>query len=174
MPTATLRSDSTNKISEKTVTLQNLNAARRYAQQLKDVINRSGTWESRFGNTEDSAALDQIPYLMAVSMAKVLDPGSVARESEVESTKKYMIPLGAFADADKAKASIDRLLNDLNTRAKDLGLEAPQVPGEAPAAPAAATASPGEPVKVSSKAEEDRLPSGTLFVDDSGETKRKP
>jgi hypothetical protein len=162
--------DSANKISDKTVTLQNLNAARRYAQQLKEVIDRSGTWESRMGSRQDAAALEQIPYLMAISMAKILDPGSVAREGEVDAAKKYLIPLGAFANADVAKASIDRLVTDLDTRAKDLGLEAPQVPGEsaAPAAPA------DGPARVSTKAQYDALPPGTLYVDDSGKPKRKP
>jgi hypothetical protein len=156
--------ESATKISDKTVTLQNLKAARRYAQELKDAIDRSGTWESRFGNAQDAALLEQNPYLLAISMAKVLDPGSVAREGEVNATKKFMVPLGMTADDTVAKNAIDRLVNDLNTRAVDLGLEAP----------AGGPSLPPGVERVRSEAEFNALPSGTLFLDDSGEVKRKP
>jgi hypothetical protein len=78
-----------------------------------------------------------------------------------------MVPLGMTADDTVAKNAIDRLVNDLNTRAVDLGLEAPTTaPGEAPA--------PAGPPTVNSQAEYSALPSGALYVDGSGKTKRKP
>lgn len=156
--------ESATKISDKTVAQQNLDAANRYADQLTEVIDRSGTYETRFFNAEDSAALEQIPYLMAISMAKILDPGSVAREGEVAAAKKFLVPLGATASPAVAKAAIARLKNDLAERAKGLGLTAGQ-----PANPAAST-----PVRIHSQEEYDAAPSGTLYVDDSGSVKRKP
>jgi hypothetical protein len=156
------------KISDKTVAQQNFDAATRYADELTKIIDRSDTYETRFGNTADSAALEQIPYLMAISMAKILDPGSVAREGEVAAAKKYLVPLGPMADANVAKAAIARLKNDLAERAKGLGLNTGQPAGQA-ATPAAPDA-----VRVSSKEQYDTLPSGTVYIDDSGNQKRKP
>lgn len=133
------RPESAGRISDRTTTQQNLDAARRYAQQLKDAIARSGTWESRFGNTEDAAAFEQVPYLLAISLAKVLDPGSVAREGEVNAAKKFLIPLGMLASGDVATSAVDRLMRDLEERAAGLGLENP---GRNDGAPAAGAAEP--------------------------------
>jgi len=161
--------ESANKISEKTITLQNLNAARRYAKELKDAIARSGTYETRFGNADDAATLNQNPYLMAIAMAKVLDPGSVAREGEVNAAKKFLVPLGMTESSDVSLKSIDKLLNDLNIRAKDLGLETPEAQAAAPD-----QAGPGGPAMVSSQEQYQALPSGSIYIDGSGKLKRKP
>jgi hypothetical protein len=161
--------ESANKISEKTITLQNLNAARRYAKELKDAIARSGTYETRFGNTDDAATLNQNPYLMAIAMAKVLDPGSVAREGEVNAAKKFLVPLGMTESSDVSSKSIDKLLNDLNTRAKDLGLETPEAQAAAPG-----QSGPDGPAMISSQEQYQALPSGSTYIDGSGKLKRKP
>jgi hypothetical protein len=161
--------ESANKISEKVVTLQNLNAARRYAKELQTAIGRSGTWESRFGNTDDAATLNQNPYLMAIAMAKVLDPGSVAREGEVNAAKKFLVPLGMTESGEVSLKSIDKLLNDLNTRAKDLGLETPEAQAAAPG-----QAESEGPARVSSQEQYQALPSGSTYIDGSGKLKRKP
>ena len=124
--------ESAGKITEKQTTEANLKAARRYAQEIKATIDRSGTYESGiFGNPDDAATLQRDPYLLAIAMAKVLDPGSVAREGEVAAAQKYIIPMGAFASKATALSAIKQHLADLDLRANDLGLQAPgSAPGE--------------------------------------------
>lgn len=154
--------DSAGKITERQTTEANFKAARRYAQEMKDAIERSGTYESGvFGSPDDAATLQRNPYLMAIAMAKVLDPGSVAREGEVDAAKKFLVPLGAFASKDTSLASIQKHLADLDVRAADLGI---QPPGSIPDAP---------PPKITSQAEYDALPVGKKFIDSSGMVKTK-
>ena len=57
--------------------------AYRLADELEDTVKKYGNYE--ISNPQGSAALRQKPYFLAVSLAKALDPGSVARESEVKS-----------------------------------------------------------------------------------------
>lgn len=76
----------------------NTDVARNLLGQLKEVINRSGTYETRFGNEADSAVLDAVPYQLAITYAKIVDPSSVAREGEVAAAQKYLIKLGPTAD----------------------------------------------------------------------------
>lgn len=154
--------DSAGKITERQTTEANLKAARRYAQNIEKTIERSGTYESGiFGNPNDAATLQRDPYLLAIAMAKVLDPGSVAREGEVAAAQKYIIPMGAFASKDTALAAIKQHLADLDVRAADLGV---QPPGNTP---------PQGPQKISSQAEYDALPVGAQYIDSSGKTKEK-
>jgi hypothetical protein len=70
----------------------NLREAYRMADELENTVQKYGNYETV--DPEGSATLLQIPYLFAVSLAKVLDPGSVAREGEVEAAKKFAIPMG--------------------------------------------------------------------------------
>lgn len=70
----------------------NLREAYRMADELEKTVQKYGNYETV--DPEGSATLLQIPYLFAVSLAKVLDPGSVAREGEVEAAKKFAIPMG--------------------------------------------------------------------------------
>jgi len=70
----------------------NLREAYRMADELENTVKKYGNYETV--DPEGSATLLQIPYLFAVSLAKVLDPGSVAREGEVEAAKKFAIPMG--------------------------------------------------------------------------------
>jgi len=154
--------DSAGKISEKQTTEANLKAARRYAQNIENTIKRNGTYESGvFGNADDAATLARDPYLLAIAMAKVLDPGSVAREGEVAAAQKYIIPLGPTASKATALAAIKQHLADLDVRANDLGLQAP---GGVPEVP---------PPTISSQAEYDALPAGAKFIDDTGKVKVK-
>lgn len=134
------RPDAAGKISERTVTQANIEAARRYAQQLKDVIGRHGNYENSLtGDPNSLAAMKQIPYLLAISLAKVLDPGSVAREGEVAAAQKFLIPMGLLTKNSVSVAAIDRLMNDLETRTRDLGL------AETPAGPPGAAPQPAAP-----------------------------
>jgi hypothetical protein len=91
------------------------------------VIGRYGNYENSItGDPNSLAAMKQIPYLLAVSLAKVLDPGSVAREGEVAAAQKFLIPMGLLTKNSVSISAIDRLMNDLETRTRDLGLsEAP-------------------------------------------------
>jgi hypothetical protein len=96
---------------------QNAASAIRYANQLSDVIEKDGTWESAIlGNPESAAKLGQLPYQLAISYAKVVDPASVVRESEVEMVQKYMVPTGFFASEDKAKAAVKNFQEDIKEK----------------------------------------------------------
>jgi hypothetical protein len=66
----------------------NATDAYRLADELEDIVKKYGNYE--ISNPEGSAALRQKPYFLAVSLAKALDPGSVARESEVKSFMETM------------------------------------------------------------------------------------
>jgi len=70
----------------------NVREASRMADDMENAIRKYGNYETV--NPEGSAALGQLPYLFAVTLAKVIDPGSVAREGEVEAAKKFAIPMG--------------------------------------------------------------------------------
>ena len=70
----------------------NIREAYRMADELESTVKKYGNFETV--DPEGSAILNQIPYLFSVSLAKVLDPGSVAREGEVEAAKKFAIPMG--------------------------------------------------------------------------------
>jgi len=70
----------------------NIREAARMADELEVAVRKYGNYETV--NPERAAALGQLPYLFAVSLAKVIDPGSVAREGEVETAKKFAIPMG--------------------------------------------------------------------------------
>ena len=103
----------------------NLSSAKTGLDQLEETINRSGTWESRFGNPEDAARLGSLPYTLAIQTAKILDPASVAREGEVDAAKKYVIPIGIMTDKKTALAALAnhrKLLGDYEAkRAKAQG-----------------------------------------------------
>ena len=70
----------------------NIREAYRMADELENTVKKYGNFETV--DPEGSATMKQIPYLFAVSLAKVLDPGSVAREGEVEAARKFAIPMG--------------------------------------------------------------------------------
>ena len=70
----------------------NIREAARMADEMETAVKKYGNYETV--DPEGSAALGQLPYLFAVSLAKVIDPGSVAREGEVETAKKFAIPMG--------------------------------------------------------------------------------
>jgi len=70
----------------------NIREAYRMSDELENAVKKYGNFETM--DPEGSATMKQIPYLFAVSLAKVLDPGSVAREGEVEAARKFAIPMG--------------------------------------------------------------------------------
>lgn len=88
----------------------NIQVANKFIDQLKASVVRSGTWESSmFGNKEDAANLDGLPYKLAITYAKIVDPSSVAREGEVQAAQKYLINLGPTANKKMVLQQIDSM-----------------------------------------------------------------
>lgn len=96
---------------------QNSTAALRYADELEETINTYGTYEAY--NSTGSAKLAQLPYQMAIAYAKIVDPTSVAREGEVESAKKYLIPIGMGTRDETALAALRGFRKDIEERVKE-------------------------------------------------------
>lgn len=100
--------------------IQNIKEYQNQLKLLKDTINDYGTYESAvFGNAAASSALDQLPYKMAITYSKIVDPQSVAREGEVEAAKKYIVPLGMTANKKQALASIASQEKEITRRAEE-------------------------------------------------------
>lgn len=100
--------------------IQNIKEYQNQLQSLRNTIENYGTYESAtFGNPEAAAALDQLPYKMAITYSKIVDPQSVAREGEVEAAKKYIVPLGMWANKKQALASIDAQEKEITRRAEE-------------------------------------------------------
>jgi hypothetical protein len=115
MPILEVKEDTAPKKTEANITFeQNAAAALRYADSLSDAINKYGTSETV--DPAGSAILGQLPYQMAISYAKLVDPTSVAREGEVASAEKYLIPLGMFTREDTAKEALKNFRADIVSR----------------------------------------------------------
>ena len=115
MPILEVKEDAAPKKTEANITFeQNAAAALRYADSLSDAINKYGTSETV--DPAGSAILKQLPYQMAISYAKLVDPTSVAREGEVASAEKYLIPLGVFTRDDTAKEALKNFRSDIVSR----------------------------------------------------------
>ena len=124
--------------------IQNIKEYQNQLKLLRSTIENYGTFESStFGSPEASSALSQLPYKMAITYSKIVDPQSVAREGEVEAAKKYIVPLGLFANKKQALASIASQEKEINRRAEefakvknlnleDLIVKAPPPPAVAP------------------------------------------
>lgn len=83
----------------------NISVANKMIDDLEATIKDKGTFETGFGTAASkkaSAKLDAIPYQLAITYAKIVDPNSVAREGEVAAAQKYLLNLGAFSNQDKA------------------------------------------------------------------------
>lgn len=83
-------------------------------QDLKDTIQKFGT--SEFLDAKGSVKLNSLPYKLAIMYAKIADPGSVAREGEVEAAKKFLIPTGILARKESALAAIDEQMKEISRR----------------------------------------------------------
>ena len=100
--------------------IQNIKEYQNQLRSLKATINSYGTYESALlGNPQAASTLEQLPYKMAITYSKIVDPQSVAREGEVEAAKKYIVPLGLFANKQQALASIDAQEKEINRRAEE-------------------------------------------------------
>lgn len=108
------------EISEKTFMAN----AQEYLEQLKELestVKKYGNFEvaspgATKGAIEASAKLDQLPYKMAITYAKIVDPQSVAREGEVAAAQKYVIPMGLLTGNDKTLAAIKNQREEITRR----------------------------------------------------------
>lgn len=108
------------EISEKTFMAN----AQEYLEQLKELestVKKYGNFEvaspgATKGAIEASAKLDQLPYKMAITYAKIVDPQSVAREGEVAAAQKYVIPMGLLTGNDKTLAAIKNQREEIKRR----------------------------------------------------------
>lgn len=97
--------------------IQNIKEYQQQLKQLKETIKEYGTWE--FSSEAGAAALSQLPYKMAITYAKIVDPQSVAREGEVEAARKHIISTGLFARKKTALAAIQSQEDEIRRRAEE-------------------------------------------------------
>lgn len=91
------------------------------AENLKDLIDKKGTFEA-FGPHEN--ILNQKLESLAVDAAKLYDPQSVARESEVQSFKNMLFEPGLMTTNKTAKGTLDAFVQLMKDRAsREAGLE---------------------------------------------------
>ena len=128
----------------------NVEMAYKFIDQLSAAVERSGTWESRLGNTEDAAVLESVPYQLAITYSKLVDPNSVARESEVESAKQFLMGIGATKNDAQTLAQLEHLKKSIK------GYEAARGGAKSPTASKAVSVTPSNNIQVR------RLQDGTL------------
>lgn len=102
------------------------------AEQLKTLINDKGTFEAIGPHNQ---ILSQKIDSIAIDAAKLFDPESVARESEVAAFKQMLFEPGSLTTAnDTAKGTIDSFITMMNNRAaRGKGLVVKEDIAEAPA-----------------------------------------
>jgi hypothetical protein len=117
----------------------------RNANELYNLIDKYGTYEM---TGPASSMIDSKIYQLAIEYAKLVDPTSVAREGEVATAQKYMLPVkGMFKSNSTAKELINKFKQDaqnalasresvLRGEKPDVGMAQDTAPGEAIAAPA--------------------------------------
>lgn len=95
-----------------------------YEQKLKaGTLTEEERLAGRPMHRADAAArLQADPYELAVAIAKVVDPGSVAREGEVAAAKRFMIPMGLMTSNTVTERAIARAKQQLQDRIDSLGL----------------------------------------------------
>lgn len=103
---------------------QNINAN---IKQLQDMVAENGTYELLGSQNQD---MDRLLEQIATDMAKLQDPNSVARPSEVEAVKKTLIKPGFANSNATAQDILNNFSNEVNRRADSAynirGLKAPQ------------------------------------------------
>lgn len=120
------RQEQLDKVDEATYRKQNLQTNALRLKQLIDGKDEKGN-DVGVGTFEmfgpEGTEMDSLIYQMAVDYAKLVDPTSVAREGEVESAKKYMLPIrswGGLGYSNKtAQKIIDRYLGSLDDRMRN-------------------------------------------------------
>ena len=147
--------DSTKPLEADVAFQSNVDVATESLNQLENFVKNYGTWESGWvGNSEAAAGLESLPYKIAIQTAKIVDPGSVAREGEVAAAQKYIIPLGMFANQKTALAAINQHRKTIadygSARAKASG--AIKKPGMTPGAASAASSGGATPAPANAQA----------------------
>lgn len=105
----------------------NVQVANKMLDELEQTINDKGTFELSVpligseSSNRAAAKLDSLPYQLAITYAKIVDPNSVARESEVVAAQKYLINLGFFASEGKAKEAIQHMRDTIQQYAQARG-----------------------------------------------------
>lgn len=94
--------------------VMNINGYLSAAEDLKSTIDKYGNFEVI--SPTGAANLKSIPYQLAIMYAKIMDPGSVAREGEVEAAKKYLIPLGIGVRQSESLAAINRQIKEMKKK----------------------------------------------------------
>lgn len=139
--------DLTDKQKQKVVEVENFRTnIKDNIALLKKQIDDTGTYEM-FG--PESADMERRITAIATDMAKLADPGSVAREGEVATAKKGLFPTGVgalFTSNSTAQQVLDNLAAEVDRRAANAyrirGLPSPSSTTSAPtAAPAPTPAS---------------------------------
>ena len=109
------------EVSDKTF----MSNATEYMQQLTDLENTVKAYGnvevnipavSSEKSTAASAKLQQLPYKMAITYSKIVDPSSVAREGEVAAAQKYLIPAGLTVSNDVTLAAIKNQREEIKRR----------------------------------------------------------
>jgi hypothetical protein len=94
---------------------------------LRDQVKADGTWEAVGPH---NATMDQKITSIATDMAKLVDPSSVARESEVSAFKSMLFSPGLWTQNDTAVGTLDafeKMVDQrLGTAYRVRGMEAPQ------------------------------------------------
>lgn len=139
----------------------NINVADKMLNDLEQTINEKGTFEMGFGteaSKKASAKLDALPYQLAITYAKIVDPNSVAREGEVAAAQKYLLDLGLFSNEGKAKEALTNMRDTIKSYAQARGMAQGKAPTPASANPnvQVRTLKDGSRVKVI------QLPDGTF------------
>ncbi len=96
----------------------NITVANKLIDDLEATVKEKGTFETGFGTAASkraSAKLDAIPYQLAITYAKIVDPNSVAREGEVAAAQKYLLNLGMFSNQDKTFEALKNMRDTIKT-----------------------------------------------------------
>lgn len=92
----------------------NTAGALRNLDELENLVGKVGNYESDsalspFSDPKAAAQLNQLNYDTAVAYAKIVDPSTAAREGEVESAKKFAIPMGATVSTEATMEAIKHM-----------------------------------------------------------------
>lgn len=114
----------------------NVKMAHNFIDDLEKAIDEAGTGEVGVpfaSNRKAKAVFEAVPYQLAITYAKLVDPNSVAREGEVEATKKYLLSIGLTSSSEEAKAKLNHLRKTIKRYEVARGSSArPGMAGQAP------------------------------------------
>jgi hypothetical protein len=107
----------------------NAHSAARDVEELKKAINQAGNVEINYvGDPKVRAILKGRALDLAIAYAKIVDPGSAAREGEVETAMKLGFPMGMLEGNETSIAGLDNILQMIREKGNarsELGLPTP-------------------------------------------------